>query len=933
MASSRDVSGSAIDSPAQNVTPVRSVVESATTGGSGPSPPATGVSIVTVLDYIRSTFSEEAALDSVSLDAAANPGAYHAWRAYRGPALPAQQPLSPVSSTSGEGSALGRNRRPGEWNWDGVWEERVKRAVKASLSESVLYGPGTGDDIIRFQQGDSETTSRIKRRLRSYKTFDKARPIFAEVDDKYLYGPLDDIINEIRGDIWESPHDYKAEASHLGWAAPLEVPSTWTVTPLPVSRLPSNQPLTIRKNRESRSSTSGSSMGDHMNFSRTSSNDNALNGGPVGAPASMGTAPWPLFDAPVSYEIAHAPDAPGNNAHTCNIEPAENLSQDADDRSVPTKRRPSVLRLFTGLSRLRRTDTGETSGSSGDASDLASPTRLETHNEDEVGVELSPEPSEDAVEAYVRKYARDGARLRSIMGRIARRLPSPIEHNNEGLGARGIASHGKALTTLRAVVRVFSGIAQLSQDEQQEFWVAVEIEGALHNRGLLPESSIDVIFVVDNAYYVSKECLGRALNAVNSALYHLDRSDRVALYTTHCTHQSVTGNRPDLLFPLGHFNTGTEETFRDLTASIAKCGTQSWKPPRPNPSMAEVILGVAKSLEDKAMSHRRTHVVLLSPTAHILHDVSKSCPHFYIHQINPAAIPFRRSPDDGDTNCMEECCKNVFISNWSQYQSLPGRIKRILEYARSVKPVGEISQVCVDLRARCGCEIVECSGNKDIASLRLGQVHTVFAKLRVTRSATKEVDLLSQNPIFNSSLNAKDLRQQLQNAAAVGAVKVHLFDVQVYHQNTLHGNDCWNYTETPFLIVHDLGGLAPPFDTALEVHKRQLFWNFIQLQTDEAKKEAEAFLSTLNDDQAPLEKLVQRILREVERYQQVLEYEQEHRQRLPLCPGPVAIEYSPHEWLMDVWSRRKTKRQGIAVVEEEEISGLIDGLHGLERLG
>lgn len=36
---------------------------------------------------------------------------------------------------------------------------------------------------------------------------------------------------------------------------------------------------------------------------------------------------------------------------------------------------------------------------------------------------------------------------------------------------------------------------------------------------------------------------------------------------------------------------------------------------------------------------------------------------------------------------------------------------------------------------------------------------------------------------------------------------------------------------------------------------------------------------------------------------------------------------------MDVWNRKKTKRQGIAVVEEEEISGLIDGLHGLERLG
>jgi len=74
---------------------------------------------------------------------------------------------------------------------------------------------------------------------------------------------------------------------------------------------------------------------------------------------------------------------------------------------VPTKRRPSVLRLFTGLSRLRRTDTGETSGSSGDALDLASPTRLEAHNEVDVGEDPSPEPTEDAVEAYISKHARE----------------------------------------------------------------------------------------------------------------------------------------------------------------------------------------------------------------------------------------------------------------------------------------------------------------------------------------------------------------------------------------------------------------------------------------------------------------------------------------------------------------------------------------------
>ena len=48
-------------------------------------------------------------------------------------------------------------------------------------------------------------------------------------------------------------------------------------------------------------------------------------------------------------------------------------------------------------------------------------------------------------------------------------------------------------------MRVFTEVAKLSQDEQQDFWIAVEVEGALHNRVPLTDSAIDVIFVLDNA--------------------------------------------------------------------------------------------------------------------------------------------------------------------------------------------------------------------------------------------------------------------------------------------------------------------------------------------------------------------------------------------------------------------------------------------------
>jgi hypothetical protein len=184
--SSRDVSGSAVGSPAQSATPAHSTFGDVACGSEGIRQ-TQEVSIVQVLQYIRSTFSEEAVLDALPLEAAANPGAYHAWRTYRVPVHQSQQPSSlpsyelSLSEKVADSTTLGRNRRPGAWNWEGVWEERVRKAVKASLSEPVLYGPGVGEDVvslsehfgrdsanseqIRFRDGDEELQETMKRQL------------------------------------------------------------------------------------------------------------------------------------------------------------------------------------------------------------------------------------------------------------------------------------------------------------------------------------------------------------------------------------------------------------------------------------------------------------------------------------------------------------------------------------------------------------------------------------------------------------------------------------------------------------------------------------------------------------------------------------------------------------------------------------------------
>jgi len=118
------------------------------------------ISIYEILDYVKSAFSNEHLISSIPLDAAANPGAYHAWHTYRGKHSDVHRPQQSsekssrdslgADATSSATAASGRTRKPGQWNWEGVWEERVRKGVSASISESVLFGTAAnGEDMVR----------------------------------------------------------------------------------------------------------------------------------------------------------------------------------------------------------------------------------------------------------------------------------------------------------------------------------------------------------------------------------------------------------------------------------------------------------------------------------------------------------------------------------------------------------------------------------------------------------------------------------------------------------------------------------------------------------------------------------------------------------------------------------------------------------------
>lgn len=124
------------------------------------------VSTYEILKYIRNVFTQEEVLDTVPLDAAGNPGAWHAWRTHRKKLgkIPEEAPNAtqaddqeqetetPQTAAEKNPAQQPTERKPGQWNWDGVWEDRVKKGVASSLSESVLYGGATPlpDDLVGY---------------------------------------------------------------------------------------------------------------------------------------------------------------------------------------------------------------------------------------------------------------------------------------------------------------------------------------------------------------------------------------------------------------------------------------------------------------------------------------------------------------------------------------------------------------------------------------------------------------------------------------------------------------------------------------------------------------------------------------------------------------------------------------------------------------
>lgn len=105
--------------------------------------------MASVLAYVKQSFDESSFLDRVPLEAAGNVGAWKAWRAHR---------ISMGVNIAGNLNAGGSSDVRDEWNWDGVWEQRVSRGIDNSISDSVLYGNhAANDDTVSIRASNNQS--------------------------------------------------------------------------------------------------------------------------------------------------------------------------------------------------------------------------------------------------------------------------------------------------------------------------------------------------------------------------------------------------------------------------------------------------------------------------------------------------------------------------------------------------------------------------------------------------------------------------------------------------------------------------------------------------------------------------------------------------------------------------------------------------------
>ncbi|RMD41507.1 hypothetical protein DV735_g3603, partial [Chaetothyriales sp. CBS 134920] len=114
-----------------------------------------------VLQHLKQAFEDPHLLDLLRLETVGNASAWHAWRAHRGLAQTLDDDRQRFEERPSQ-TRPASPRHPGQWNWEGVWESRVRDGLEACTSDAALFnvaGP------LKFSRLDDEEFSSAKRTM------------------------------------------------------------------------------------------------------------------------------------------------------------------------------------------------------------------------------------------------------------------------------------------------------------------------------------------------------------------------------------------------------------------------------------------------------------------------------------------------------------------------------------------------------------------------------------------------------------------------------------------------------------------------------------------------------------------------------------------------------------------------------------------------
>ena len=116
-----------------------------------------------VLEHLKQSFEDAEFLDNLPFTAVGNPSAWHAWRAHRGLGQSQARGRKPAADEKAKKSPSSP-KQMSEWNWDGVWESRVRNGIEMSVGEGALYG---SQGLVRFSKLDDDQLRDARQQLQA----------------------------------------------------------------------------------------------------------------------------------------------------------------------------------------------------------------------------------------------------------------------------------------------------------------------------------------------------------------------------------------------------------------------------------------------------------------------------------------------------------------------------------------------------------------------------------------------------------------------------------------------------------------------------------------------------------------------------------------------------------------------------------------------